>query len=145
MKNNNDSLQNKFTAYLIRAIENKKKSYYKKKQHMKEMERQCLFGEDEKISEFENLYFYYLRDKQNEYSNKWEQMYRITSLIEDEELLNKIKGLKERERMILLSKIYGEFSFKEIGEKFNISAKQAEMSYYYVLRKLRKEIKKDGI
>ena len=33
-----------------------------------------------------------------------------------------------------------ELTFAELGSKFGMKPKQAEMAYYYVIRKLRKEL-----
>ena len=109
------------------------------------MEQKYFFSEAETFTEFESLYFDYLIGLEKTYVKNWDHLYKILSLIDNEVLQKKIKKLKSKEQIILLARLYGEFSFKEIGEKLNISAKQAEMSYYYVLRKLRKELKRDGI
>lgn len=45
---------------------------------------------------------------------------------------------KERERGILFARVFGELNFVELGEKFGMEPKQAEMAYYYIVRKLRK-------
>ena len=45
---------------------------------------------------------------------------------------------KEREREILFARGFGELDFTELGEKFGMEPKQAEMAYYYIIRKLRK-------
>lgn len=74
-----DSVQNRFTAYLMTAVVNKRISY------MEQRNRQ-----------------------------------------------------KERERGILFARVFGELDFMELGEKFGIEPKQAEMAYYYIIRKLRK-------
>lgn len=46
--------------------------------------------------------------------------------------------LKDRERRILFARVFGELDFAELGEKFGMEPKQAEMAYYYIIRKLRK-------
>jgi hypothetical protein len=45
-----------------------------------------------------------------------------------------------------LGRIFGELEFSEMGSLLGMSAKQAEMAYYYIIRKLRKQLKdhKDG-
>ena len=49
-----------------------------------------------------------------------------------------INRLKERERGILFARVFGELDFAELGERFGMEPKQAEMAYYYIIRKLRK-------
>ncbi len=78
-KKQTDSVQNRFTAYLMTAVVNKRISY------MEQRNRQ-----------------------------------------------------KDRERRILFARVFGELDFAELGEKFGMEPKQAEMAYYYIIRKLRK-------
>ena len=40
----------------------------------------------------------------------------------------------------MFARVFGELTFAELGEKFEMQPKQAEMAYYYVIRKLRKEL-----
>lgn len=40
----------------------------------------------------------------------------------------------------MFARVYGELTFAQLGERFHMEPKQAEMAYYYVLRKLRKEM-----
>ena len=49
-----------------------------------------------------------------------------------------INRLKDRERRILFARVFGELDFTELGGKFGLEPKQAEMAYYYIIRKLRK-------
>ena len=55
-------------------------------------------------------------------------------------LAKAISHLKDCDRVLLFARVYGELTFAELGEKFQMEPKQAEMAYYYVLRKLRKEL-----
>ena len=48
--------------------------------------------------------------------------------------------MKDRDRELLFARVYGGLAFAELGERFRMEPKQAEMAYYYVLRKLRKEM-----
>lgn len=47
----------------------------------------------------------------------------------------------------MFSRIFGELEFAKIGRCLGITEKQAEMAYYYVIRKIRKKLEgtKDGI
>lgn len=38
----------------------------------------------------------------------------------------------------MFARVFGELDFAELGEKFGMEPKQAEMAYYYIIRKLRK-------
>ena len=57
-----------------------------------------------------------------------------------EKLIKAVRRLKERDRKLLFARVFGELSFTELGEKFGMNPKQAEMAYYYIIRKLRKEL-----
>lgn len=61
-------------------------------------------------------------------------------LLESEKLLKAIHRLKEWDRQLLFARVFGELSFEELGETFDMKPKQAEMAYYYAVRKLRKEL-----
>ena len=61
-------------------------------------------------------------------------------MLESEKLIKAVRRLKERDRKHLFARVFGELSFTELGEKFGMKPKQAEMAYYYVIRKLRKEL-----
>lgn len=47
-------------------------------------------------------------------------------------------------RYELFARVFGELTFEELGEKFDMKPKQAEMAFYYILRKLRKELEVSG-
>ena len=58
--------------------------------------------------------------------------------IDSIQLAKCISRLKDQERRILFARIFGELDFTELGRKFSLEPKQAEMAYYYIIRKLRK-------
>lgn len=61
-------------------------------------------------------------------------------LLESEKLMKVLSKLKEHERKLLFARVFGELTFEELGEKFDMKPKQAEMAFYYILRKIRKEM-----
>lgn len=61
-------------------------------------------------------------------------------MLESKRLLKCIEKLKEHERKLLFARVFGELTFEELGEKFDMKPKQAEMAFYYILRKIRKEM-----
>ena len=70
----------------------------------------------------------------------WGKFPELLMLLESEKLFRAVNKLKERERKLLFARVFGELTFAELGEKFGMKPKQAEMAYYYVIRKLRKEL-----
>lgn len=67
------------------------------------------------------------------------------TMLESEKLFKAVNRLKEYERKLLFARIFGELTFAELGKKFGMKPKQAEMAYFYIIRKLRKglEVKKN--
>ena len=84
-----------------------------------------------------------LKEKPTAALNCMELAAMIMSLLENDILAEGISGLKEKEQMILFVRIFGELSFLEIGELIDTSGKQAEMKYYYIIRKLRKNAEEE--
>lgn len=64
----------------------------------------------------------------------------ILLLIENEWLIKLVGKLKDRERKLLFARVFGELTYEELGMRFGGTPKQVEMSYYYILRKLRREV-----
>jgi len=74
-------------------------------------------------------------------------MQELLWTLEGGKLVKVLKKLKEQERQILFSRIFGEQSFTDIGQELDMTPDQARAAYFYALRKIRKElgVKKDGI
>ena len=75
----------------------------------------------------------------------WERFQEFLQKAESGYLREAVERLKEREKKLLFARVFGELSFAELGELVGLQPKQAEMAYFYVIRKLRKELgaKKD--
>lgn len=132
----NTLLQNKFTAYVMKALNNKKSSFLKKKNKTEEISFEKI--EQSWIEFDDQLNKYYIE----EMSMK-KEAYELSNLLkfmDNPYLVEAITGLKKRERRIFFARVLGELSFQEIGKIFDLKPKQAEMLYYYVCRKLRKEL-----
>ena len=88
--------------------------------------------------DFETQYHTYLAEQSFlayfGYGERQECMPEIDSI----QLAKCINRLKDRERRILFARVFGELDFTELGRKFGLEPKQAEMAYYYIIRKLRK-------
>ena len=90
--------------------------------------------------DFDMQYHDYIGDQTSFVFRDWERFEELLVLLESETLLKAIDRLKNRDRRILFARVFGELTFVELGEKFGMKPKQAEMAYYYVIRKLRKEL-----
>ena len=140
MSEETKDIQNRFTAYLNRAIRNRKLNYIEQRsRHILSFSEDIDENEKEHL-DFEEQFHSYLSEKTAFIFTDWNQIQRFMEYVENERLVKAISHLKERERKLLFMRIFGELSLAEIGEVFHIKSKQVEMAYYYILRKLRKEM-----
>lgn len=137
-KKQTDSVQNRFTGYLMVAVANKRISYFEQRNRYKEREYIQVDMLEKNHVDFEAQYHTYLAEQSLlayfGYGENQECMPEIDSI----QLAKCISRLKERERRILFARVFGELDFTELGKKFGLEPKQAEMAYYYIIRKLRK-------
>ena len=137
-KKQTDSVQNRFTAYLMAAVANKRISYFEQRNRYKEREYIQVDLLEKNHVDFEAQYRTYLAEQSLlryfGYGESSECMPEIDSI----QLAKCINRLKDRERGILFARVFGELDFAELGKKFGMEPKQAEMAYYYIIRKLRK-------
>ena len=110
------SVQNRFTAYLVTAVKNKRISYMERKHQQTEFEAERPGVLERSYTDFEQEY----------------RQYKLEHL--------PWKYNEKREQEILIARVFEELDFKEIGTRMEMSEKQAEMAYYYVIRKIRKEL-----
>ena len=137
-KKQTDSVQNRFTAYLMTAVVNKRISYMEQRNRQKEREYIQVDLLEKNHVDFDAQYRTYLTEQSLlryfGYGDSLECIPEIDSI----QLAKCINRLKDRERGILFARVFGELDFTELGEKFGMEPKQAEMAYYYIIRKLRK-------
>lgn len=133
-----DSVQNRFTAYLMVAVANRRVSYMEQRNRQKEWEYIQVDLLEKNHVDFDAQYRTYMAEQSLlrylGYGESSECMPEIDSI----QLAKCINRLKDRERRILFARVFGELDFAELGEKFGMEPKQAEMAYYYIIRKLRK-------
>ncbi len=139
-KKRTDSVQNRFTAYLVAALGNKRISYIKRKIRQHEREQAQVDFLEKSHTDFDAQFHAYMMEKTATASGDWEILRELRALAESERLIKALGRLKERDRGILFARVFEELTFSELGEKFRLEPKQAEMAYYYILRKLRKEL-----
>lgn len=140
-----DSVQNRFTAYLMAAADNTRKKYWERKYRLQGMEAAREDILERNYADFEEQYRAYIREHTDFIFRDWQRYGELLARLESDRLAKAISRLKDRDREILFARVYGELTFAQLGERFRMEPKQAEMAYYYVLRKLRKEMDgKDG-
>ena len=141
MKNQRiESLQNQFSAYLVAAVTNKRIRYMEKRRRQNIRETNLLDMEINNYLDFEEQYNIFRKEQTDFVMKDWEKYLDFMELLESDKLRIALGRLKERERRILFARVFGELTFEQIGERFEMKPKQAEMSFYYILRKLRKEL-----
>jgi RNA polymerase sigma factor (sigma-70 family) len=135
-----DSVQNRFTAYLMAAVGNTRKKYWERKYRRQDMEYIREDNLECNYVDFDEQYRAYIGEHTDFIFRDWQRYGELLNLLESDQLTKAISRLKDRDREILFARVYGELTFAELGKRFHIEPKQAEMAYYYVLRKLRKEM-----
>jgi len=135
-----DSVQNRFTAYLMAAVDNTRKKYWERKRRLQGREFIQEDNLERNYTDFEEQYRAYIGEHTDFIFRDWQRYGELLDLLESDRLAKAISRLRNRDREILFARVYGELTFAELGERFRMEPKQAEMAYYYVLRKLRKEM-----
>lgn len=89
---------------------------------------------------FDLQYHTYVSEREALIAENWTDLEVLTELLQTPKLVSLVKDLKEKERKILYARVFGELSFQELGQIFHKTPHQIEMTYYYILRKLRKRL-----
>lgn len=141
-KNNreNSNIQNRFTAYLVAAIQHTKIKYSEKKAQIRQYEVACAEDCSWNYTDFDREFERYINEQYYIYFKDLDKMQDLLWTLEGGRLVKVLQRLKERERQILFGRLFGDQSFQDIGEELDMTPKQSEQAYYYVLRKLRKEL-----
>ena len=114
-------LQNKFTAYVTRAVRRRKRDYLDKLN--KYQEKMCTY-EDVDIAEIVGI------------ESEVIEGLPILMRIQNEALLDSLLMLSEREQYILLSCALREKSFTELSEEWGLSYKGIAAIYYRAIQKI---------
>lgn len=135
-----DAIQNRFTAYLQAAIANRKASYFGKRNRI--LAKEIVFEDQSYKSylDFEIQYHGYQVEQSAFIVMDWERFEEFILMLDSKSLLHAVERLKEKHKKILFARLFGELTFREIGEKFGMTEKQAEAVYFYIITKLRKEM-----
>ena len=118
-------MQNKFTAYFVKAIVNRKVRYLHIKYRYLHMELPLDVFESESEAWHEPDLFANLT---------------IMERFEDFRLQQALKRLKKRDLHILLARAIDDLSFSDIANDFGISVNTAASAYRRALQRLRKEL-----
>ena len=122
-------LKKEFSAYVKTAIKNTQKQYLIKKGKILDNE---IAMDDEGIDE--------ILQKQTEDLFDEINVNSFLDQINDPVLYVSLCSLKELQQKVLMLRIVYVKSFDDIGGILNMTAKQAENSYYNAIRKIRKQM-----
>lgn len=139
-KQSTDSVQNQFTAYLIAAVVHQRMRYMEKKNSLLQKEQILAVQEIKQYLNFEKPYQSFLGGQTDFILEDWKKFRKFMLALENDKLMKALNKLKDKEQRLLFTRVFCELNFEELGRKFDMKPKKAEMSYYYILRKLRKEL-----
>lgn len=135
---NTNTVQNRFTAYLVISVKNKRISYMERKYKLHAREYACEEIADTGMDSFESQFCEYINRQAAEQYGNPAKILEILKEAENGRIMKAVGKLKEKEQKLLFGRIFGEQSFSELGRMLGMTPKQAEMAYYYVVRKIRK-------
>ncbi len=118
-------LQNKFTAYVTCAVQQKKKDYLKK---LKDYQNRVCTLEKADMAEIVGIESRIVEDLP------------ILMRLQNEALLDAILMLRERERYILLNCALKEKSFTDLSKELGMSYKAVAAIYYRTIKKVRNKM-----
>lgn len=119
-------LQNRFTAYLIKAIRRQKKDYMAKKNRLLAHE---ISGDFQEIN---------LPDRNT--PELLEQL-PVLMCLENMALLEAVRSLNELEQDILFARVLEQYSYDELAQMLGLRYKGASAAYYRVIQKLRQKMR----
>lgn len=118
-------LQRIFTAYVLRAVRNRRYDYIRRQK---------------KRLQWESLQEELCSGLETNYPEEFEKALPLQMQLENNWLLLALKGLTVRERSVFLARVLDEATFQMIAEKFGLSCAGAASAYYRAVRKLRQKM-----
>lgn len=123
-------LQNRFTAYLLSAVQRRRLAYLDAK--VKECQISSL---DEKICE----------DRKFDLDREALKNFPLLMKLQNEKLFQSLDELSERERYVLFNRALDEKSFEKLGIELGLSYKGVAAIYYRTIQKVKKKMKGETI
>ena len=106
-----ESVQNRFTAYLVVAVTNKRILYMEKRNRLYEREVFQVDLLEKNYLDFDTQYHNYIGEQTAFVLEDWKRFEELLMLLDNEKLLKAINHLKEQERKMLFARIFGELTF----------------------------------
>ena len=134
------SMQNRFSAYVVAAVSNRRARYLENKNRNKGRKYAVLEMLDLTYTDFSEEFNKYIMEQIMCESGEISKLEQIISLTQGQKMIYAFSCLKEREKALIFGRVFEELEFEELGKRHGISGKQAEMAYYYVIRKMRRRM-----
>ena len=93
-----DSVQNRFTAYLMAAVDNTRKKYWERKRRLQGREFIQEDNLERNYTDFEEQYSAYIVEHKDFILKYWQRYVELLDLLESDRLANAISRLKDRDR-----------------------------------------------
>ena len=123
-------LQNRFTAYLLSAVQRRRVVYIDAKV------RECPISSlDEKICE----------DRKFDLDREALKSFPLLMKLQNEKLFQSLTELSERERYVFFNRALDEKSFDELALELGLSYKGVAAIYYRTIQKVKKKMKGETI
>lgn len=130
-RNNGDgatqNIQNRFTAYLVTAVQRQRKAYMFKKNQVTQME------------------YYFIEDESRNGELIAEQdlfgELPLFMRLESDSLIYALKQLTEKERYVFLERVLNEVSFEKMALELGLSYKGTAAIYYRAIRKIKNKMR----
>ena len=123
-------LQNRFTAYLLSAVQRRRAVYIDAK--VRECQNSSL---DEIICE----------DRKFDLDREALKKFPLLMKLQNEKLFQSLTELSDRERYVLFNRVLDEKSFEELGWELGLSYKGVAAIYYRTIQKVKKKMKGETI
>lgn len=118
-------LQHIFTAYILKAVQNRRYDYIRRQK---------------KLLELEALQAEPWPEIEVDYSEEFEKSFPLWMQMENDGLLAAMRELTAREQSIFLDRVLAEMRFSALASKFGLTCAGAASVYYRAIRKLRKKM-----
>lgn len=141
----NDITKICFTKYLLVAIDRKKREYLEKSYAIQNKEVDMADQMEELFRSFEDGYAQYVNEQILSYLGKPQELRQFLTDILDENMVRAFMKLKNWELLVITERVFGQKSFREIGQRYQVEEKRVMSMYYYIRKKIRKEMEKNEI
>ena len=97
-KKQTDSVQNRFTAYLMAAVDNTRKKYWERKYRLQGMEAAREDILERNYADFEEQYRAYIREHTDFIFRDWQRYGELLARLESDRLAKAMSRWKDRDR-----------------------------------------------